>query len=93
MSDPTSLPPLGVKARLVLDEVELELRHALSLHPRMTSVHEGYAIILEELDELWQEIKLKSLYRSQEKMRKEAIRVASMAVRFILDTLPAEQEF
>ena len=93
MSDQTGLPPLGIKARLVLDEVELELRHAISLHPQMRSVHEGYAIILEELDELWGEIKLKSLYRSQEKMRREALQVAAMAIRFVLDTLPSEQEF
>ena len=93
MSDQTGLPPLGIKARLVLDEVELELRHALSLHHKMSSAHEGYAVILEELDELWGEIKLKSLYRSQEKMRKEAIQVAAMAVLFVLDTLPAEQDF
>ena len=93
MSEPNSLPPLSIKARLVLDEVELKLRHALSLYPPMHSVHEGYSIILEELDELWQEIKLKSLYRSEEKLRKEALQVAAMAVRFILDTLPEGEEF
>ena len=93
MSDQTSLPPLGIKARLVLDEVELELRHALSLHPPMHSFHEGYSVILEELDELWDEIKLKPLYRNPDALRKEALQVAAMAVRFVLDTLPAEQEF
>lgn len=91
MSEP--LPPLSVKARLVLDEMELELRHALLQHPRMRSHHEGYAIVLEELDELWDEIKQKPLYRNQELMRKEAIQLAAMAVRFVLDTLPSEQEF
>ena len=93
MSEPNSLPPLSVKARLVLDEVELELRHALALHPGMRSHHEGYAIILEELDELWDEIKRKPLYRNEDALRKEALQVAAMSIRFVLDLLPAEQEF
>jgi len=49
----------------------------------MKSNHEGYAVILEELDELWDEIKKQ--HPNNELIRKEAIQVAAMAVRFILD--------
>lgn len=46
------------------------------------STHEGYAVILEELDELWGEIKRNG---SRERMRAEAIQVAAMAMRFVED--------
>ncbi len=49
------------------------------------SVHEGYAIILEELDELWEEIKKKKDKRRTKKMLEEAIHVAAMAMRFAND--------
>lgn len=84
------IQPLSVKARLIIDEVEVELRHAIADYEPNNSYHEGYAVILEELDELWSEIKMKPLYRNQEKLRREAIQVAAMAIRFILDTLPEQ---
>lgn len=51
----------------------------------MNTPHEGYAVILEELDELWVEIKKKK--PDTQEMRKEAIQVAAMAVRFIEDLI------
>jgi hypothetical protein len=47
----------------------------------MKSGHEAYAVILEELDEFWYEIK----HGSKTKARDEAIQVAAMAVRFLMD--------
>lgn len=84
------IQPLPIKARLTIDEMEVELRDALASYPSMASYHEGYAIILEELDELWDEIRMKPLYRNQDKLRREAIQVAAMAIRFVLDTLPEQ---
>lgn len=46
------------------------------------STHEGYAVILEELDELWDAIKGNV---SKKIMRKEAIQVGAMALRFLND--------
>ena len=69
----------------VLTEVGEELSRALRKHEKLTSAHEGYAVILEELDELWDEVKVRANKRRTKKMRKEAIQVAAMAIRFVLD--------
>lgn len=45
------------------------------------SPHEGYAVILEELDEMWDEVKANNTPRSVE----EAIQVAAMAIRYIAE--------
>ena len=46
------------------------------------SPHEGYAIMHEELDELWEEIKKK--HPDPERLREEAVQVGAMAIKFIL---------
>ena len=43
--------------QIILNEVIKELRKATSNYGRFLSPHEGYSIILEELEELWIEIK------------------------------------
>jgi len=68
----------------VLDEVGQELAAARSEHAPMNGPHEGYAVILEELDELWDEVKGRNTNRRL-RMRQEALQVAAMAVRFIED--------
>ena len=64
-------------------EAGSELVRASKLHREFTSAHEGYAVILEELDELWDEVKKRE--PDIEKMRHEAIQVAAMAMRFVLN--------
>lgn len=53
----------------------------------MQSPHEGYAVILEEVDELWKEIKdnkrLPAVYKSH--MTEEALHVCAMSLRFLID--------
>jgi NTP pyrophosphatase (non-canonical NTP hydrolase) len=49
------------------------------------SPHEGYAVILEELDELFDEVKIKREHRDPGKMRAEACQVAACALRFMVD--------
>ena len=48
-----------------------------------SSAHEGYAVIKEEVDELWDAIKNKQ--STNKDLRKEAIQIGAMAVRFIFD--------
>lgn len=67
------------------DQAVAELRAARTKFAPFNSAHEGYAVILEELDELWEEVRKNQKVRSVERMRKEAIQVAAMALRFIED--------
>jgi len=71
----------------VFQAIDRELNFAVENFPRMVSYHEGFAILLEEVDELWDEIKQKEL--SQAEVRKEAVQVACMAIRFLLDLIPS----
>ncbi len=68
----------------VLTDVELELVDAFAAYGPFNSVHEGYGIILEELDELWDEIKKKIATRDPQAMYNEAIQVAAMAMEFAM---------
>lgn len=50
--------------------------------PPINSAHEGYAILAEEVDELWVHVKTNQKKRDLAGMKKEAIQVAAMALRF-----------
>lgn len=71
--------------RDALAEVVGELREACTKQRRIASAHEGYAVILEELDELKEQIWRRSEYRDSRAMHQEALHVAAMAVRFMLE--------
>lgn len=80
-----------------LKEVTRELCRATELHGPFASSHEGYAVILEELDELWEHVKRRAEDRDLAAMRREAIQVAAMALRFVVDvcgakTAPEEED-
>jgi NTP pyrophosphatase (non-canonical NTP hydrolase) len=62
--------------------VRAELTSARMKFPAFNNSHEGYAVILEELDELWDAIKTNQRLPDQ---RREAIQVVAMALRFCLD--------
>ena len=59
-----------------------ELIKARGKFPPMKSAHDGYAIILEELDELFDAIK-KDQYSTN--LKDEAKQVGAMALRFLID--------
>jgi len=67
-------------------DVSSELLRATKKFGAFNSAHEGYAVLLEEVEELWEEIKKKP--RSQYKMKTESIQIAAMALRLILDCYP-----
>ena len=69
----------------ILNVINKELDSAIDKFPSFKSPHEGYAILLEEVDELWEEIKKSKLSSDRIQMRKEAIQVATMAIRFLED--------
>lgn len=70
-----------VATGLAIERVRAELMRAVAKYPPFASPHEGYAILLEEVDELWDEIKANNHGRAID----EALQVAAMAVRFVTD--------
>lgn len=66
-------------------EVIGELDHAIAIHRPMHSAHEGYAVIKEELEELWNEIKKRN--PNPDLLRLEASHIAAMGIRFMIDIL------
>jgi hypothetical protein len=65
----------------IVDLVLAEWRRATAQFPPMASAHEGYAVLLEEVDELWDEVKAN---RPREAAA-EAVQVAAMALRLLHD--------
>jgi hypothetical protein len=72
-------------------EIASELVRATNLHKTFASAHEGYAVLQEEVDELWDLVKTnpkKINGGTQEwnrRMRSEAVQVAAMGMRFVRD--------
>jgi hypothetical protein len=75
----------------VLAEVGGEVVDAEKMWPPMNSAHEAYAVLLEEVDELKAHVWMHQRHRDMPGMRKEAIQVAAMAVRFIRDVCDLHQ--
>jgi len=64
----------------ILEQVKAELLRASQLHGSLfRSAHEGYAVLKEEVDELWEDIKKNYTAASVS----EAVQVAAMAVKYI----------
>lgn len=74
----------------LLAEVGDKCVKEINTWPAFNSAHEGYAILLEEVDELWEEVRKKQKNREVELMRKEAIDVAAMALRIAFEVCNEE---
>lgn len=64
-----------------LADVQVELAQAERSHGPMGSLHEAWAVILEEVDELWDLCRLKRSERDPVAVRDELIQIAAMAWR------------
>jgi hypothetical protein len=65
----------------VLSRIKDEYFRARAKHGPMNSSHEGYAVLLEEVDEMWDAIKAHDL----EHAKKECLQVAAMALAFFME--------
>lgn len=86
--------PLGMPASTtfaITIEARTELERAQKLFGPFNTAHEGYAVMLEEVDELWAHVKTNQKKRDLAAMRKEAIQIAAMAMRFALDVCSEER--
>lgn len=62
-------------------EIDAEIDRATAKHGPFGTAHHGYAVILEELDEAWDEIKANNNARTREEM----VQVAACAIRYLID--------
>ena len=69
----------------IAGDVLKELRTAQAIYPTHPSLEHSWAVLREECDELWDEIKQKQ--RNRPAIRREAVQVAAMAIRLILENL------
>lgn len=67
-----------------------ELLMARKKHGPFLSAHEGYAVILEELEEVWQIIKTQEAERDYEKLRKEIVQCGAMCLAFLIEIVDTE---
>lgn len=67
----------------ILTEIAAEVERAKVHGEHFHSLHEAYAVMLEELHEVWEITMQKRKDRDQDKLRKELIQVAAMAVKAI----------
>ena len=68
---------------MVAEELALAREHFPAFH----SAHEGYAVIAEEVDELWDWVKQKEGRRCKGDAIDECVQIAAMAQRFAEDLL------
>lgn len=83
--DPPEYSEFDHKVDLAFDEIRAELLAAIEKFPPLHSFHEGHSVMREELEELWDEVKAWPKNSTKEKMRAEAMQVAAMAIRFMVD--------
>ncbi len=79
-----------VVAEKFLFDVGQELQRARETHPRMHSLHEAYAVILEELDEFKAHVWEKQSKRDPRKVYIELMQLAAMVARCVADCGPDE---
>jgi hypothetical protein len=72
-----------MKKKTALRLVKEELDRATKQHAAFNSPHEGYAVILEEVDELWAEVKANN--GQGHRGTTEAVQTAAMAIRYLID--------
>lgn len=70
-----------------ITDVAQELLRAQAKWPPMNSAHEAYAVILEELDEFWAEVRKKQTEYDPAAMRAELLQIAAMAARAVVDVV------
>jgi len=82
-----------IKLNKIIHEIEIEFLNAIKKFGKFHNAHEGYAVLLEEVDELWENVKLNQKNDTRlDGIKEEAIQVAAMAIRIILDCCEVEEQ-
>jgi|GEM_PF-2212195 len=88
-TNPVNRKQLGNLSKALIPIISEYLR-ATEIYPPMNTAHEGWALIMEEMEELKQEVFKKPSEISKEDMKREAVQIAAMAIRFITDVCERE---
>jgi hypothetical protein len=72
---------------LISAEILDEAKAARDRWPPMQSAHEGFAVLREEVDELWRHVMVNQKMRDLSAMRREAVQIGAMALRFVEDVV------
>jgi len=83
-----SVAILDTTPERALRDVARELARACRDFAPMHSAHEGHAVIREEFEELWEHVKTNT--GGSRAARAEAVQLAAMAVRYVLDVCDSE---
>lgn len=74
------------KLQKILVDIAEEFINATKKFGAFHNAHEGFAVLLEEVDELWDNIKLnQTLPYRLPNIKKKAIQVSAMAIRILFD--------
>ena len=63
------------------EDIADEVLEAMHKHGEYHSLHEGYAVLAEEVDELWDSVRAKWEKRDPAAIRREAVQIAAVAVK------------
>ena len=63
--------------------IKKEFTRANKLYPDFHSNHEAYAVIKEEFDELWDEIRKEKGIKGNDEIRTELIQIGAMVVKYL----------
>jgi hypothetical protein len=74
-----------------IKEIEAEAAKGRDIWGAFNSAHEAYGVLLEEVDELKAHVWMKQKDRDLPAMRKEAMQVAAMALRFMIEVCDEER--
>ena len=77
-----------LKPRNFTNDVREKLEQLRNRHPEpIHSAHEGYGLLLEEVDEVWEEVKRKNSLRDYTAVYLELVQIAARAQRFAEDVV------
>jgi hypothetical protein len=64
-----------------LEEVKAEAKRAVEKFGEYNSLHEGFAVMYEEVDELWEIVRMKRSKRVPEDIRGELVQIAACCLK------------
>lgn len=64
-----------------LEDVQVEADKAIAKHGNFNSLHEAYAVTLEEIDELWDEVRKKQSKRNHQDVYNELVQIAACCLK------------